>query len=129
MLRPRGGGADFLGRSYGRLAHTGQFFFKNVQSSFAIRRNEVKPLAIGAPCGAGGVRAHFNYRPVEPQGFKGLPWPLSRWCGRDAVFEYRGEVNDAGRPHGLGRWTDSQVRGHGGAAGEGWQSGQTRRLV
>ena len=113
-----------MGRRYGRFAKRGQFFFRNVQRSFNIRPAD-SAAAFASQCcrsmssgashagdmAASSVRRwRFIYRPVEPQGWR-PPWPFARWLGRDAMFEYFGEVNAQGRPHGLGRWMDTQDHG------------------
>ena len=41
-----------------------------------------------------------------------MPFPL--WlpcCGQDRTFGYEGEVDDEGKPHGLGTWTDNARHG------------------
>ena len=48
---------------------------------------------------------HYNYR---------IPMPFPLWlpcCGQDRTFGYEGEVDDEGKPHGLGTWTDNARHG------------------
>ena len=72
--------------------------FGNVTAAYRIR-----PIGPENP-------NHFNYVPAEPQGLR-LFWPCSLWCGREATFSYVGEQDADGRPHGMGRWTDSEYHG------------------
>ena len=63
----------------------------------------------------------FSYSPMEvPSAFVPALKRDGRWrlsscvlpcCGRRHIFSYHGELDDEGRPHGIGRWRDSQSRG------------------
>ena len=48
---------------------------------------------------------HYHYR---------IPLPFPFWlpcCGQERTFGYEGEVDDTGKPHGLGTWTDDAYHG------------------
>ena len=63
----------------------------------------------------------FSYAPMEipnvcvPALKRDGRWRFSSCllpcCGRRHIFSYHGELDDEGRPHGIGRWRDSQSRG------------------
>ena len=59
----------------------------------------------------------FDVRPVPGSpgryAYK-IPLPFPFWlscCGREHMFAYAGEVDEEGRPHGLGTWTDDARHG------------------
>ena len=57
------------------------------------------------------IRPH----PIKPGYYHyAIPLPFPFWlqcCGRERTFGYTGEVDEDGRPHGLGTWTDDARHG------------------
>lgn len=80
--------------------------------------NRIYPHAIrqGWPC-VSNLNWFFSIRPhPRKPGYYTyrIPLPFPFWlpcCGKDRTFGYKGEVDQEGRPHGLGTWTDDAKHG------------------
>lgn len=84
-----------------------------IASSFGFAR-WLLPLAIGRGwLWFKDVGRSYRIRQVGPSTYCYRPlWSLRQlWSSRQAAFGYVGEVDEEGRPHGFGRWVDSEPYG------------------